>query len=454
MSLFSEDRALLEQHLIASSWSNSESARKLFRFPSDAYMRASHRQIIAAMREVDQAGDTMDGMAVGMIVHRKYPEAKEAFLSIHNLYASNVVGIDSLHSQFYSQFREEWEWQTAWETLHYANTGLRQGTFADWYQQLYQRVASIAPLAQQDQVRDFEQVYLARLDTRHDASEQGPRCMIPELDRTLGGLSPGRMILVVAPPGMGKTTLGFQLADNLLAADENAEAVFNQLEMEAEEMADRKLAMACGKELEHVTRADEERARTAAQHLRRLYMYADHCSLEEFCRRTSAHIYKRPETRLVITDYAGMLQNHGAKINAVQAANEVSQACKDIAKKHRVCHVVLQQPNRQYMLDKKPSTAHIRDSGKFEQDSHAILFLHYPHKFDDLMPENYTQLHVLKNRGGKSGGTIHLEWRPGQYTMSQWRGDLPQPRQRDAADRVRANTKNDAKFEDWTANLP
>ena len=200
-----------------------------------------------------------------------------------------------------------------------------------------------------------------------------------------------------------------------------------QLEMSEDEMADRAICMATGRELDELREADLSAARVNAKYLRHLYLYADHASLDEYLTNVDAHMYKAPGHPDLGNGLHGSFGAPQGGANTTSAINETSAACKKVAKVHRVPHIVNQQPSRKYLEDRKPSLEHVRDSGKIVDDSHAVLFIHYPHKFDKRMPRNYTEIHVLKNRGGRAGAVVPIEWTPEAYTMRPWRDEIPTP---------------------------
>lgn len=457
-SLFAgQDRVDLERLVIGSSWSSPLEAKDLLQFPSDAWLRPPHRAIVSVLRDLLLNGDAVNDLTVGFAVREKCPEHLDAYRALHDYYASEITSMAGARKQLLRRFREMYDRQSARDALMAALQSLPKKPFAEWHGLLHQQVVALSPSTEANEsARTFDQVFLERIDARlKGVEEQRIPTRIADLDRQLkGGFLPGWMVLIVGAPGTGKTVLAFQIALNQAAND--VDVVFNQLEMTASEMADRAISMTTGLEIDEITKQDLAKARVSAKYLRSLTLYDQHCSLDEYTRRNDAHIYRRPDTGVIVTDYAGLLQTHSAKANSTSAANEVSSACVSLAKRHKVAHVVLQQPSRQYTLDQKPSLAYIRDSGKFEQDADVILFIHYPRKFDKTMPENYTQLHIMKSRGAPSGGIVHLEWTPGCYTMRQWRGDPPQPNGvQDAARKIRARSDIDTEtLEDWTLELP
>lgn len=444
-----DDRILLEQFAIAACWSNSISARELIALPEQAWIREGHLTIVKAIKRVLENEYDINDMAVGVEVLRVSPEVYEHdFKSIHNLYADGVRSMDRLYRQALGELQQEFDWQRAHFGLKSALRKIRSLPFKDWYHKLTSVVSDLAPASRTKDVPTFNFVVRDRI-AQHRSGEADLdkiETAIPELDHYMRGIRPGQMILLVGPPGMGKTTLAFQIAANL--SIQNHKTLFNQLEMSSDEMADRAIVMAVKKDsFEDFSDEDWDKADRSADLLKNMTVFDEEADLEEWELQTRTWLYQNPDAAAVITDYAGLLQKHGDRVDPVRAASAVSAKSKFIAKKHRIAHILLQQPTKEYDNDKKPSLKHIRDSGKFRQDSDKILFLHHPHHWDKHYPDDYMELHVMKNRGGKAGVVAHLQWKPGWYIMRQWKGEIPDPhlmpkRQKDPAQVLRDNIKN------------
>jgi len=421
-------RADLERLVIAACWGSAAEAKDLTKFPSEAWMREAHRAIISVIRGLLADGNEVNDLLVGFRLKESAPEHMEEFRRVHDFFAHELGSIGGARATLLKKFSEEYSYQLTWEAMSLWSRSMRTMPFADWYRGFHSAIQALAPTTDEvDRVRSFDQVYLDRIESRiKGETESGCRTRIPELDRVLkGGPKPGQMILVVGASGTGKTVLAWQIATNQSAHEEKV--AFFQLEMSEDEMADRAICMATGRELEELREAELAAARVNAKYLRHLYLYADHASLDDYLTNVDAHMYKHPDTQILVTDYMGLLVNHRAGGNTTSAINETSAACKKVAKVHRVPHIVNQQPSRKYLEDRKPSLEHVRDSGKIVDDAHAVLFLHYPHKFDRRMPRNYTEIHVLKNRGGRAGAVVPIEWTPEAYTMRPWRDEIPTP---------------------------
>lgn len=424
---FRMDRVQLEQVVIASSWDDPINAQDLLNFPEDAWLRVSHRKIIGVIREMLAAGEELLEVLIEFRLRKLDPDAVTDFHAIRAYYQQEVLSISgAARKQLLEEFREELSWQAAYYLTSGGTQRIRQQPLSEW---IHTQQAGLLKLAAGEQGAEkptFDIVLRNRIAEHRKGVANVNRIdtTITELDEGLRGLLPGQMVLLVGPPGMGKTTLAMQLAVNL--SIQGHKTLFNQLEMSEEEMADRAMAMAVKKpNPETYTEEDLAKAEQGAALLKNMTLIDEGCDLAEWERRTRLWLYRNPDAKCVITDYAGLLQDHSAKSDPTRAANAVSEASKRIAKAHGIVHILLQQPSKKYDEDKKPSVSHIRDSGKFRQDAHKILFLHHPHYWNSDYPEDYLQLHILKNRGGKLGQIAHLEWKPGWYIMRQWKYEVP-----------------------------
>jgi replicative DNA helicase len=423
---FRRDRVHLEHLVICSSWSDPTEARDLLTFPSEAWLRPAHRAIVEAIRTLLNEGSDVNDIMVQIKLQEQAPQYLPDFHSARATFVAEIGSLGSARKQLLAEFRQEYDIQTAWHVLAEGCKTLRTKSFPEWYDTFQGQVVAMSPSSGVEaEAPTFDQVFLERIRERlsGDAERALLKTGLPALDELLGDIVLGQMILLVGPPGMAKTTFAFQICANLSKADE--QSLFVQLEMGAEEMADRAICMAAKKALKDLTPDDIRGAGDHAHLLRNIVMLDRGMSLEECERNVRAWLYKHRSAKAVLTDYAGLLQEHSAKVNPVNAANAVSDYAKRVAKLHGVVHFLLQQPSKQYDMDKKPALGHIRDSGKFRQDADKIIFLHHPYHWDNDMPKDYLQAWILKNRGGRADQIAHLHWRPGQYLIRDWPWEIP-----------------------------
>lgn len=235
----------------------------------------------------------------------------------------------------------------------------------------------------------------------------------PDLNRLLGPVAPGSMIIIAGRPGMAKSTAMRDIAQHLGMRHKRYAPVFS-LEMSKMEIA---LAlMAAGAkirsdDIKHGTLSEDDWVR-AARYIgltadARLEVddtagmnipYVDR-ALAEGTRR-----YGEPPAGYFF-DYLqlGHEKGHGNRQEEVSA---MSRGHKLLAKKHQTVAVVLSQLNRgpEGRSDKRPQLSDLRESGSLEQDADIVILLHRDDYYDPECPNaGEIDLIVAKNRGGPTG---------------------------------------------------
>lgn len=117
---------------------------------------------------------------------------------------------------------------------------------------------------------------------------------------------------------------------------------------------------------------------------------------------------RRGEVRLVIVDYLQLMAPADRSEQRERQVSRMSEDLKAMAKDFGVAVVALAQVNRGAALgdSKRPTMAHLRESGGIEANADQVLLLHRdenaPHKIEIV---------VAKNRHG-SVGLVDLVWSP------------------------------------------
>lgn len=215
---------------------------------------------------------------------------------------------------------------------------------------------------------------------------------IAALDRLMGGLYAGDMILLGGRPSMGKTALAQSIARRVAAR--GRAVVFASLEMQSEDLMIRMLSEALrerGAEVPYLSirrgaiTEDEsgligERAlamdrlpiEIIESHIRRLPRLEAEISRIVRRWRQRGH-----EIGAVIVDYLGLIQPADDRWQSDNSrVAHFSASLKGLFSELKVPGIVLSQLNRQVENrdDKRPQMSDLRDSGSLEQDADAILF--------------------------------------------------------------------------------
>lgn len=234
-----------------------------------------------------------------------------------------------------------------------------------------------------------------------------------DIDELIGGLAPGRLIVVGARPGVGKSLMGTNLA--LHAAHRHGHAaLIASMEMPEDEVGQRLLATHANVNLTSLAEGKVDEAawgRIAAKHAE---MAALPITIDDTPGQSVQHIRarardiqrSRDDLALIVVDYIQLMQTTGRTDNRAQELAEVSRGLKLLARESGACVVGLAQVNRE--SDKRngrPRMSDLRESGAIEADADQVVLLHQP---DDNIPE--IEVIVDKNRHGPKGVRTLKVW--------------------------------------------
>jgi replicative DNA helicase len=250
----------------------------------------------------------------------------------------------------------------------------------------------------------------------------------PSLDRSLGGLRAGGLIIVAARPAMGKSAFALNIAQKAATLYKVPAAIFS-LEMSKEEIGNRMLSAQSRVNAKSLTtgeleQADWDKISDALPSLYSAPIHIDDHSGTSVLEMMSKCRQLKLDNKLglVVVDYLQLMSGNGSSRtdSRQQEISEISRSLKIMAKELAVPVIALSQLSRacEARTDKKPMLSDLRDSGAIEQDADVVMFLYRESYYDsEHMPTETEDADVIiaKNRQG-STGTVHLGWWP-KYTM-------------------------------------
>lgn len=249
---------------------------------------------------------------------------------------------------------------------------------------------------------------LERAVTPQDTSDRVPTGFVDLDSVTGGGLRPGRLVVVAARPGVGKTVFGVGLA-RAAAIHNGLPVLFNTLEMGEEEISDLLLASEGTVPHHHITSGTcegaevEKLARAHAKIKPAPLFIRDYSSLSIPELRNEIRTLVRTEgLRMVVVDYLQLMQAPKAENRQVAVA-AMSRQLKLMAREFGIVVVVLAQLNRASLqrTDKTPMISDLRESGAIEQDADMVILLHRPDMYEpESSRAGEVDLIVDKHRGG------------------------------------------------------
>jgi replicative DNA helicase len=248
------------------------------------------------------------------------------------------------------------------------------------------------------------------------------RTGFPLLDKAIGGLRPGSLIIVAARPAMGKSAFVINIATNT-AVNYNTHVAFFSLEMSKSEIGNRILASRSSVSTYALQNADIkdhewEQIGKAMALLTPAPFYIDDRSgintieMMAKCRQ----LKNENKLGLVIVDYLQLMSPAGNRSggNRQQEISEISRSLKIMAKELDVPVIALSQLSRgaEYREDRRPLLADLRDSGAIEQDADMVMFIYRDKYYDNSgeKPEiEDAEIILAKNRQGETK-TVMVKW--------------------------------------------
>lgn len=300
---------------------------------------------------------------------------------------------------------------------------------------------------------------LAELDTPKE-HRNGITTGLEPLDRMLGPLLPGDLVLLMGRPSMGKSAVAECVAVNMAAPKwqsyvNNADAMPEALngviqingEMSPEQMARRHLTdiafsawQAKGPKYSDIRkgevsydqrqmlgRADEVLQRMPISMLRRRLKLSE---LRSLARRQAAEWHRRGiGLSALIIDHVGLLKPDGGRMDRYEAQTEISGGLKELAAELQCVVIGLNQMNRENEKrdDKRPQLSDLRDSGSWEQDADFVIGFYREAYYAQRQPEPKKELEWDawdRARKSRTIEAIVLKAREGECGTAMLWGDV------------------------------
>lgn len=253
------------------------------------------------------------------------------------------------------------------------------------------------------------------------------------LDEAIGGLMPPDLIVLAGRPGMGKTSLGTNIAFNVAKAAGPSDGVTAvvSLEMSAEQIAHRITCEQSGVgawqfRRGRVNDADMTAYANTQHDIRHMPLkFIDQGGLSMPALRTRLKTMKKEYggLRLVVIDYLQLLTSglpaNNRQNDRYQLVTAISGGLKALALELRVPVIALSQLSRKVeertLDDRRPNMGDLRESGAIEQDADIIMMIYreeyYLKRIKQRSPdgrladrlksvEGLAEVIILKNRHG------------------------------------------------------
>ena len=254
-------------------------------------------------------------------------------------------------------------------------------------------------------------------DRSRGEGPRGVRTGLTDLDRALGGMDPGQLILIGARPGIGKSALALGIALNVAVEQGRPVALFT-LEMSAHEVGQRALGSVAGVPVTRLRSgrleaSDWDAVSSASGILHRAPLHIDETGgirPAELRARVRRIKRRAGDLGLVVVDYLQLMQGDRDRRtdNRVGELTHISGSLKALAKEVGAPVLALSQLNRglENRANRRPMLADLRESGSLEQDADVVLLLFR----DDESAPGSAEIIIAKQRNGPTG-TVRVAWR-------------------------------------------
>lgn len=263
-----------------------------------------------------------------------------------------------------------------------------------------------------------------------DVAQHGQAAVLPtgwdDVDRIIGGLAPGRLVVIGARPGVGKSVMLTNLAHHFAGHHKHA-ALFASLEMPELEVSQRMLANHASADLRRLQNGGTDEREWERIAIRHEELAAMPITVDDAPGQTVTHIRRRArdiqrtrdDLAVILVDYLQLVtpRDTRATSNRAEQIGQISRDLKLLARETGACVVAAAQLNREVgKRGDRPKLSDLRESGSIEADADQVILLHQP---DDEVPE--VEAIVAKNRHGPPGiATLQLHGHYARLSSVQW----------------------------------
>jgi replicative DNA helicase len=389
------------------------------------FLRGGHQVLCDALYGMHQAGKAITApLLLDWLKKKKLHESvsegpeRPAFVVIHDLVAGFVTAAHVVHEcTLVVEAGRRRALVLAAEKLVTASRD--QSMDLDAVLDAFDAAATDGRAAHQQTCTNMVQAIQACFNNLDNHAVRTIRTGIDHLDNLTGGLHCGELTVVAARPGVGKTTLGLNMAYRV--ALHGQKVLFFSFEQSAADLAVKMLSMASGVPQDRV-----RHGKLSSEHLDAFHAAAEQLgalplilssdfttTISRLCSLARWQV-RRAGVRVVVVDYLGLIgvDQTDARRQRYEQVQNMTRRLKVLSGELDVPVVVLAQLNREIERrnDPKPRLSDLRESGSLEQDGDVVMLLW--HQDDDT---SRLSVRVAKQRNGPVGEfCLEMDYKTGR----------------------------------------
>lgn len=397
---------------------------------AEAFYRPQHQEIFSSIVKMFAAGKTIDFITLleEIVIEKVFETTEDAKVYLAQL--AQIVPTTSNVEAYAAIVQEKYYIRQLMEASKEIIETASEGTYGakELLDSAEQKIFDIRQGRDSKGMVKIEDAIIQAYDRLQKIAGEdrqkylGLRSGFSALDNIIYGLNKSDLILLAGRPGMGKTSFGLNIAQNVAATSHKKVVIFS-LEMSSEQLTTRlmsSLARIPSGEFRtgNMTGAQWQELAKSSQLLASYPILIDDASgitVPEM----KAKLRRIKDLGLVVIDYLQLMTTGRRSENRVQEVSEMTRGLKIMAKELDVPVIVCSQLSRgpDSRTDHRPVLSDLRESGSIEQDADIVLFLfreaYYTDKPD--ADRNIAECIVAKNRHGETD-IIKLHW-DGQFTQ-------------------------------------
>lgn len=283
-----------------------------------------------------------------------------------------------------------------------------------------QKLFDASDMSGKDEIIPFREMIMDYYDTVDDLLQNKDKVIglptgFTELDKLLGGLQKGDLLLLGGRPGMGKSAKLLSICMNIFRADRKKRIAFFPIEMGKKQLVQRAVSLEGGINLQSLrggkfTTAEYTRFVKAAGEIADYPFFIDDrpalTPLQMHAQLLKLTMGYGP-LDLVCVDYVQLMSGGGMYANnKVQEIGYIAHSLKNMAKEFNVPIIGAASLSRavEQRKDKRPVLSDLRETGDLESDADIVMFIYRDEVYNEatLFP-NQADVIIAKHRNGPTG---------------------------------------------------
>ncbi|MDD2699086.1 MAG: DnaB-like helicase C-terminal domain-containing protein [Arcobacteraceae bacterium] len=234
------------------------------------------------------------------------------------------------------------------------------------------------------------------------------------LDKLLGGIDDGELIIIAARPSMGKTSLISNISIETL--EKGYGVLIESLEMDATKVMKRLIATKSEEELQDLRNGilqNVENFNNSLEFLSSKNLIIEdesYITLYQLQTKIKRVLRKNKTIKNIFIDHTGKIKLSGKTREDIEIGY-ITNTLKKIAREHNIRIFLLQQLNRtvESRDNKRPILSDLKNSGNIEEDADIVLGLYRESYYKSKEGNNLesdleeAEIIILKNRNGRLG---------------------------------------------------